>query len=121
MLPYTNQEANAMTKSKFKHFGSNVYGGTISFAHHFMHSVIVSAKLLLASIAACANGVIPGAFRYTTASICLSIIEDDLQNNRMPHPIRQKQKQSSLNDLGLNESGVNESGLNDALDEDKLQ
>ena len=111
MLPYTTQEANALSKSKLKHVRLNMHG----FATHFIRSMIVSAKLLLASIAACANGFIPRAFKYTSASICLSIIEDDLQNNRIPHPIRQNQKQSSLNESGL------ESGLINALDEDKLQ
>ena len=112
MLPYTNQEANALTKSKLKHFNAR---GMRLFATHLMHSMVVSAKLLLASIAACANGFVPCAFKYTSASICLSIIEDDLQNNRMPQPIRQNQKQTSLNESGL------ESGLINALDEDKLQ
>lgn len=119
MLPYTNQEANALSKPKFNHFNAR---GLRSFATHLMHSIIVSAKLLLASVATCVNGFIPRAFKYTSASICLSIIEDDLQNNRMPpHTIsRPKQKQTSLNESGL-ESGLNESGLINALDEDKLQ
>ena len=117
MLPYTNQEANALSKPKFNHFKLNMHG----FATHFIRSMIVSAKLLLASVATCVNGFIPGAFKYTSASICLSIIEDDLQNNRMPHLIsRPKQKQTSLNESGL-ESGLNESGLINVLDEDKLQ
>ena len=117
MLPYTNQEANAHSKPKFNHFKLNMHG----FATHFIRSMIVSAKLLLASVATCVNGFIPGAFKYTSASICLSIIEDDLQNNRMPHLIsRPKQKQTSLNESGL-ESGLNESGLINVLDEDKLQ
>ena len=105
MLPYTNQEASALSRSKFKHFKANLYGGTRTAATHFMHSMVVSAKLLMASIAACVNGVIPSVFRYTTASICLSIIEDDLQNNRMPIPQRQtqKQKQSTLNEHELND------------------
>ena len=98
MLPYTNQEANALSKPKFNHFNAR---GLRSFATHLMHSMIVSAKLLMASIASCVNGFIPSAFKYTSASICLSIIEDDLQNNRMPYPIRQKQ--SSLNESVLND------------------
>jgi len=118
MLPYTNQEANALSKSKLKHFNAM---GLRSFVTHLTHSMVVSAKLLLASIATCVNGFIPGAFKYASASICLSIIEDDLQNNRMPHLIsRPKQKQNSLNESGL-ESGLNESGLMNVLDEDKLQ
>ena len=117
MLPYTNQEANALSNPKFNHFNAR---GLRSFATHWMHSMVVSAKLLLASIATCVNGFIPRAFKYASASICLSIIEDDLQNNRMPHASRPKQKQSSLNDSGL-ESGLNESGLMNALDENKLQ
>jgi len=117
MLPYTNQEANALSKPKFNHFNAR---GLRSFATHLMHSMIVSAKLLMASIATCVNGFIPGAFKYTSASICLSIIEDDLQNNRMPYATRPKQKQTSLNESGL-ESALNESGLMNALDEDKLQ
>ena len=115
MLPYTNQEANAMmSKSKFKHFNVR---GTRLFATHLVHSMLVSAKLFLASIAACVNGVIPSALRYTAASICLSIIEDDLQNNRMPpQASREKQKQS-----GLNETGLNDISMSDPRDEDKLQ
>jgi hypothetical protein len=116
MLPYTNQEANALSKSKLKHFNAI---GLRSFVNHLTHSMVVSAKLLMASIATCVNGFIPGAFKYASASICLSIIEDDLQNNRMPHATRPKQKQTSLNDSGL------ESALNDVSnsidDEDKLQ
>jgi hypothetical protein len=115
MLPYTNQEANALSRSKFKHFRSNLYGGTRTAATHFIHSMVVSAKLLMASIASCVNGFIPSAFRYTTASVCLSIIEDDLQNNRMPIP--QKQKQSTLNELELNDISMPVS----VSDEDKLE
>lgn len=101
MLPYTNQEAAAMSRNKFKHFKSTIYGGTRTVATHFIHSMVVSAKLLMASISSCINGFFPSAFRYTTASICLSIIEDDLQNNRMPIP--QKQKQTTLNEHELND------------------
>lgn len=119
MLPYTNQEASAMSRTKFKHFKSNLYGGTKTFATHFVHSMSVSAKLLVASIASCINGFIPGAFKYTTMSVCLSIIEDDLQNNRMPHAISQnkKQKQSVLNETELNDMSMTVN----TLDEDKLQ
>lgn len=119
MLPYTNQEANALSRSKFKHFRSNLYGGTRTAATHFIHSMAVSAKLLIASIASCVNGFIPSAFRYTTASVCLSIIEDDLQNNRIPIPQKQKQKQkqSILNELELNDISMPLS----VSDENKLE
>lgn len=116
MLPYTNQEANALSRSKFKHFKSNLYGGTRTAATHFIHSMVVSAKLLMASIASCVNGFIPSAFRYTTASVCLSIIEDDLQNNRMPIPQKQKQK-TTLNELELNDISMPLS----VSDENKLE
>ena len=102
MLPYTNQEAIAMSKTKFKHFKSNFYGRTRTAVTHFTHSMAVCAKLLLASVATCINGFIPTAFQYTSISICLSIIEDDLQNNRMPS-IPLKQKQSILNEHELND------------------
>ena len=95
MLPYTNTEANALSRSKFKQFKTTVRGT------HFANAMIVAVKLLMASIASCVNGFIPSAFKYTSVSICLSIIEDDLQNNRMPYPIRQKQ--SSLNESALND------------------
>lgn len=120
MLPYTNQEANAMSRTRFKHLRSNLYGGTKTFATHFIHSMSVSTKLLVASITSCINGFIPSAFKYTTMSVCLSIIEDDLQNNRMPpHAIsqNQKQKQSTLSETELNDISMNVN----TFDEDKLQ
>jgi hypothetical protein len=52
---------------------------------------------LFASVAACINGFIPRAFRYTAMSVCLSIIEDDLQKNRVPIPATRLQ--SALNDV----------------------
>lgn len=68
------------------------------YAAHALQSMSTSAKLLWGSIAACINGIIPHAFKYTTMSICLSIIEDDLQHNRVPLPTNRPQS-SMLNDV----------------------
>ena len=96
MLPYTNADANPKSQFKFKQFGMTF--DFASYAAHALHSMSVSSKLLLASIASCINGIIPRAFKYTAMSICLSIIEDNLQNNRMP-AIRSSSRQPSLNDI----------------------
>ena len=98
MLPYTNADANAKSKfkSKFKQIGMF---DCASYAAHALHSMSVSSKLLLASIASCINGIIPRAFKYTAMSICLSIIEDNLQNNRMPGIRSTSSMQPSLHDI----------------------
>jgi hypothetical protein len=86
-LPYTN--ADIRPKSKIINLLSfNVNLVFIpsfnAYAAHALQSMSTSAKMLLGSIAACINGIVPRAFKYTAMSICLSIIEDDLQHNRMP-------------------------------------
>ena len=69
---------------------------------HALQSMRTSAKLLVASIAACINGIIPRAFKYTAMSVCLSIIEDDLQHNRVPPaPIKRRSHSTTLNDVIL--------------------
>lgn len=83
MLPYTNADVGSpFNAASFK---------------HCMHCMHTSAKLFFASVAACINGFIPRAFKYTAMSICLSIIEDDLQKNRVPSPATRLQ--SALNDV----------------------
>ena len=87
MLPYTNADV-----------GSPFNAASLKkYAAHCTHCMQTSAKLLFASVAACINGFIPRAFRYTAMSICLSIIEDDLQKNRVPNPATRLQ--SALNDV----------------------
>jgi len=88
MLPYTNAEAGSKLKFKF-----------MGYATHCAHCMNTSAKLLVASIAACIHGLIPRAFKYTAMSICLSIIEDDLQKNRVPTPRTQPKPKNMLNDV----------------------
>ena len=68
------------------------------YAAHGLQCMRTSAKLLVASIAACINGIIPRAFRYTAMSVCLSIIEDDLQHNRVPAPTK-RSPSTTLNDV----------------------
>ena len=97
-LPYTNAD----TKSKrIIHFNlgpaSQVILSFNKYAVHALQSMSTSAKLLFGSIVACINGIVPCAFKYTAVSVCLSIIEDDLQNNRMPLPV--KRHQPPLNDV----------------------
>lgn len=88
MLPYTNADVGSpFNAASFK---------------HCMHCMHTSAKLFFASVAACINGFIPRAFKYTAMSICLSIIEDDLQKNRVPiipSPNPANRLQSALNDV----------------------
>lgn len=72
------------------------------YAAHALQSMRTSAKLLVASIAACINGIIPRAFKYTAMSVCLSIIEDDLQHNRVPlAPTKRRSHSTPLNDVIL--------------------
>jgi hypothetical protein len=98
-LPYTNAD----TKSKrIIHFDlgpgpSQIILSFNKYAGHVLQSMSTSAKLLFGSIASCINGIIPCAFKYTAVSVCLSIIEDDLQNNRMPLPVIRHQL--PLNDV----------------------
>lgn len=98
-LPYTNADIRPKPK-----MGDKIEHGIIqSFNAYMIHCgkcMRTSAKLLLGSIAECINGIIPRAFKYTAMSICLSIIEDDLQNNRMPLPAKRLPNQSiMLNDV----------------------
>lgn len=99
-LPYTN--ADIRPKSKIIDLLSfNVNYAFIpsfnAYAVHALQSMSTSAKLLLGSIAACINGIIPRAFKYTAMSICLAIIEDDLRHNRVP--VRPPMQSSMLNDV----------------------
>ena len=96
-LPYTN--ADIRPKPKIIYNMKHVLIPSFNaYAAHAFQSMSTSAKLLLGSIAACINGIIPRAFKYTAMSICLSIIEDDLQHNRVP--IKRPPIQSSmLNDV----------------------
>lgn len=98
-LPYTN--ADTISK-RIIHFDlgpdpSQVILSFNKYAGHALQSMSTSAKLLFGSIVACINGIIPCAFKYTAVSVCLSIIEDDLQNNRMPLPL--KRHQTPLSDV----------------------
>jgi len=91
MLPYTNADVGyPFNAASFK-----------KYAAHCTHCMHTSAKLFFASVAACINGFIPRAFKYTAMSTCLSIIEDDLQKNRVPVPvpIPATRLQSALNDI----------------------
>ena len=92
MLPYTN--ADAGSKSKFKHAWGAFNAGYVAHCAQCMRK---SAKLLFASIAACINGFIPHVFKYTAMSVCLSIVEYDLQKNRVPIPATRPS--GSLNDI----------------------
>ena len=102
ILPYTNADAD--TKSKLVKFfelgafhpGQGVIPSFSKYATHALHSMSTSAKLLFGSIVACINGIIPCAFKYTAVSVCLSIIEDNLQTNRMPLPVK---RQTPLTDV----------------------
>ena len=108
-LPYTNADSRPKPK-----MGDNLEHIIIpsfnKYVTHFRKCMRVSAKLLLGSIAACINGIVPRAFKYTAMSICLSIIEDDLQNNRVPLYAKRPPIQSIvLNDIIM------------SFDEDKIE
>ena len=96
-LPYTN--ADIHSKSKIIYNMKHVLIPSFNaYAAHAFQSMSTSAKLLLGSIAACINGIIPRAFKHTSMSICLDIIEDDLRHNRVP--VKRPPTQSSmLNDV----------------------
>lgn len=94
-LPYTNADVrDNMNYASFK-----------NYATHVRTCMWTSAKLLCGSIAACIHGIIPRAFKYTALSVCLSIVEDDLQNNRVRLPATR----SRLNDINI------------PLDEEKME
>jgi len=92
-LPYTN--ADIRPKPKISELFIPSFN---AYAAHAFQAMSTSAKLLLGSIAACINGIIPRAFKYTALSICLSIVEDELQHNRVPVKIPPMQS-SMLNDI----------------------
>jgi len=70
-LPYTN--ADIRPKSKIIHNMKHaVIPSFNAYAAHALQSMSTSAKLLLGSIAACINGIIPRAFKYTAQSIMLN-------------------------------------------------
>jgi hypothetical protein len=71
-LPYTNADVRC---NDMKHALFN------DCVTHVRKCMWTSAKLLCGSIAACIHGIIPRAFKYTALSVCLSIVEDDLQTN----------------------------------------
>ena len=97
-LPYTN--ADIRPKPKIIYNMKRVLIPSFNaYAAHAFQSMSTSAKLLLGSIAACINGIIPRAFKYTAMSICLSIIEDDLQHNRVPANRPPPIQSSMLNDV----------------------
>jgi hypothetical protein len=90
-LPHTNADIRSASKMICN-----------EYAAHALQSMRTSAKLLVASIAACINGIIPSAFKYTAMSVCLSIIEDDLQHNRVPPaPTKRRSHSTTLNDVIL--------------------
>ena len=99
-LPYTNADIRSIPKlvDNLKH---DVIPSFNKYVAHCGKRMCMSAKLLWGSIAACINGIFPRAFKYTAMSICLSIIEDDLQNNRVPlHAAKRPPTQSIvLNDV----------------------
>ena len=100
ILPYTNADTKSNLVKFFElgafHPGQGVIPSLSKYATHALHSMSTSAKLLFGSIVACINGIIPCAFKYTAVSVCLSIIEDNLQNNRMPLPVK---RQTPLTDV----------------------
>jgi len=100
-LPYTNADIRPKPKIiDLLSFNMNrVFIPSFNaYAAHALQSMSTSAKMLLGSMAACINGIIPRVFKYTAMSICLSIIEDDLQHNRVPAK-RPPIQSSMLNDV----------------------
>ena len=98
-LPYTNADIRPKPKmvDNLEHV---IIPSFNKYVTHFGKCMRVSAKLLLGSVAACINGIVPRVFKYTAMSICLSIFEDNLQNNRVPLPIKRPPIQSIvLNDV----------------------
>ena len=97
-LPYTNADIHSKSKMIYN-VAHSVVPSFNKYAAHALQSMSTSAKLLGASIAACMHGILPHAFKYTAMSVCLSIIEDDLKNNRVPLHAKRRSHSTPLNDV----------------------
>ena len=82
-LPYTNDDVVIA-----HHMNVKVYrmrNSIRSYFYNLSDSTKNAAKLLYASVTSCIHGLFPMTFRYTALSICLSIVETDLMNDKIPH------------------------------------
>lgn len=79
-LPYTNQDV-----LRTHHMNMRYHNACKRLRNYFTNLVSSTknaAKLLCASVTLCIHGIFPKTFKYTPLSICLSIVENDLINNK---------------------------------------
>jgi len=78
-LPYTNKDVIRADRVMYT-MRNHIRG----YFHNLMHSTQNAAKLLCASFTSCIHGIFPTTFKYTTLTVCLSIVENDLMHNKIP-------------------------------------
>jgi len=84
-LPYTKDDVLREHRMNLRFYA--IRKGISNYFHNLVGSTKYAAKLLGASVASCMHGIFPSCFKYTTLSVCLSIVENDLMHNRIPIPI----------------------------------
>jgi hypothetical protein len=81
-LPYTNDDVLRAHRMNVHLY--NARNRVCAYLSNLVDSTKNAAKLLCASAASCIHGIFPATFKYTTLSICLSIVESDLVHNKVP-------------------------------------
>jgi hypothetical protein len=69
------------------------------YIRNLVDSTKNAAKLLGASVASCIHGVFPTMFKYTALAVCLSMVENDLMQNRVPNPVLDSRTDSHMHDI----------------------
>jgi hypothetical protein len=82
-LPYTNDDVLRAHRMNVRFY--NMRNQLRHYFRNLANSAKNAAKLMCASVAACIHGVFPRTFKYTALAVCLSIVENDLMHNRIPH------------------------------------
>ena len=96
-LPYTNDDVVIA-----HHMNVKVYrmrNSIRSYFYNLSDSTKNAAKLLYASVTSCIHGLFPMTFRYTALSICLSIVETDLMNDKIPHKKNSMHTSAHMHDV----------------------
>ena len=81
-LPYTRDDVVRAHRMNVRVY--NMRNNIRGYGRNLADSIKNAAKLLCASFAACIHGVFPHMFKYTALSVCLSIVENDLMQSRVP-------------------------------------
>lgn len=81
-LPYTNDDVLRAHRMNLQYY--NARNRICAYLSNLVESTKNAAKLLCASMTSCIHGIFPTTFKYTTLSICLSIVENDLVHNKVP-------------------------------------